>query len=87
MIFLMSIAFLGDIFLFFSVIFRYKFKDPDNPFKKQSFVDTVRKSINGKIVNSAFNNIITNEENEDSKNYLEDNNTGNTKGEELKNDD
>ena len=58
----------------------------NNTFRNSS-MNTMRKSINGKIVNSAFNNIITNEENEDSKNYLEDNNTGNTKGEELKNDD
>ena len=76
MIFLMSIAFVGDVFLLLAAIFRYLIKDNDNTIKtvKESFVDIMRNSINdvvtNDIENNNHNNIVIDEEDENI-NYLE----------------
>ena len=76
MIFLMSIAFVGDVFLLLAAIFRYLIKDNDNTIKtvKESFVDIMRNSINDVVTNDIdnnnHNNIVIDEEDENI-NYLE----------------
>jgi len=88
MIFLMSIAFVGDVFLLLAAIFRALIKDNDTNIKtvKESFVDIMRNSINDVVTddinynNNNYNNIVINEEDE-TINYLD--NDSNIKSEEL----
>ena len=77
MIFLMIIAFVGDVCLLLAAIFRALIKDTDTTIKtvKESFVDIMRNSINDVVTpeintNNNINNIVIEEEDENI-NYLE----------------
>ena len=76
MIFLMSIAYIGDFFLFLSFIFRKYHKENKEIFgsreSKETLVERLRNSINQQVISSAFNNDVVNDNIDSDNGYMGD---------------
>ena len=76
MIFLMSIAYIGDFCLFLSFIFRKYHKENKEIFgsreSKDTLVERMRNSINQQVVSSAFNNDVINDNIDSDNGYMGD---------------
>ena len=76
MIFLMSIAYIGDFFLFLSFIFRKYHKENKEIFgsreSKETLVERLRNSINQEVISSAFNNDVVNDNIDSDNGYMGD---------------